>query len=452
MDLREIKFENFDPAKHFETEPVKERVYPSEIAVDLEKEYFKHFAESQERNVLRAALSEESRRWRFFRKQDDLLDCLQHNQHLGVLPFVFHDALRGIRTFVLVHPLELLYRTSKRPLNYFYEIIAADMPSKLYLDLEYDKKTNPNLDGEQMTQTVIDCFLQHMNTKMLLNLNRSMVIQLDSSNDSKFSKHIIFNTFFSFQNNRAVGDLVQEVTQQGQHPELKVLKKDGSPSCIVDLCVYTRNRHFRILGSTKIGRNAPLVLSDSSKAELALPILNETLKMETLFLMSLVSARHCPVLLYSPLTKIDPRIPRRGKASKKSAVTTTQYDLGSGLPNLDAFFEKILKPVGLKKVLSYPGGRIVYSSGPSGFCLNKGTAHQRHRVYWVVIKDLGVFYQKCGDKQDCGNFCSTLQTLPEPLLTQTRGPLDPWEMSLSGPLSKTKLKLINDNEASNILL
>ncbi|CAB3369684.1 Hypothetical predicted protein [Cloeon dipterum] len=429
--LQGITAEDFDDD---DEEEEQEKKYESEINVDLERCYFKYLQREAEVNTMHSALDAESRRWRFFRKQADLLDCFKEHRALNVMPFVYHDALRSTRTFVLVHPLELLYRTKDRTQNYFYEIIAEGVPSKLYLDLEFDKKANPDVDGEKMTNTVIELFVEHLNSKLNLSINSSSVVDLDSSTEVKFSRHVIFNTFFSFKDNSVVGALVRNVTQEGQHPQLRVRKKDGGQTCIVDLCVYTKNRHFRILGSTKFCRKAPLVLSDGANQTLSLQVTSGRLRDEVLFLSSLVTGSNNPILPYNVLATVQ-------RPKPMAVVEQAKPESFSGMPRIDAFFQHILSPVGLQKILSYPRGYVVYSSGPSGYCLNKGAAHQRHRVYWVLAKRLGVYYQKCGDKSDCGDFRSPKQLLPEHLLLEARGPLDPWELCLSGPTSNAPLQL-----------
>ena len=53
--------------------------------------------------------------------------------------------------------------------------------------------------------------------------------------------------------------------------KLKVFDRKGQEKFIVDTAVYTRNRHFRLLGSTKLNKNAPLAVSKVNKYIFASP-------------------------------------------------------------------------------------------------------------------------------------------------------------------------------------
>jgi len=76
-----------------------------------------------------------------------------------------------------------------------------------------------------------------------------VVVQLESSSDTKFSTHVVLDTPFLFSNNIEVGQVVRQATADGHLEALRVLKKDATGhTCFVDLGVYTKNRHFRYTG------------------------------------------------------------------------------------------------------------------------------------------------------------------------------------------------------------
>lgn len=102
------------------------------------------------------------------------------------------------------------------------------------------------MDGDALTTMVVDLVLTHLNACFGLTLNRTVVVQLESSSDTKYSTHVVLDTPFLFRNNIEVGQVVRQATSDGHLEALRVNKKDGTGhTCFVDLGVYTKNRHFR---------------------------------------------------------------------------------------------------------------------------------------------------------------------------------------------------------------
>lgn len=145
---------------------------------------------------------------------------------------------------------------------HFYEIIREQHAAKLYLDLEFKREFNSHLKGETangMTELVIDeCF-------RLANIQRDdkEVLVLDSTNEKKFSRHVIFGSLI-FHNNLEMGpfmhQVVNNIVQENQDKMLVYcdLKREVDRMPFVDLGVYTRNRCFRLVGSSKFGKTSRL--------------------------------------------------------------------------------------------------------------------------------------------------------------------------------------------------
>lgn len=69
----------------------------------------------------------------------------------------------------------------------------------------------------------------------------------------------------AFRDNLQVGAFVRGLTTISDETEfLYLVKKAGSSerACLVDGAVYTKNRHFRMLGSSKGGKQALLQPTD----------------------------------------------------------------------------------------------------------------------------------------------------------------------------------------------
>lgn len=132
----------------------------------------------------------------------------------------------------------------------FYEIIEEDMPCHLYIDLDVNLVKFPSMDVylvKDMVRKYVDHGLKSMGLEI------TDVIIADSSNDVKGSLHIIYKLKdYIWKNNANVGAfmrrcLERQVKQCPEDYELWVQ--------FVDMCVYSRNRLFRMLGCTKSGQN-----------------------------------------------------------------------------------------------------------------------------------------------------------------------------------------------------
>ena len=203
-------------------------------------------------------------------------------------------------------------------LRHVYEIIREGYPCRLYFDLEFPKNENPNVDGDNLTCRWIELILWKLYEYFGLCLGFDSVVDLESSTDKKFSRHITFiirenanilaekvsfdgshqksesqndeKRELLFLNNIEVGkfvfSVVSDMLQQSENdveevhdhthhnkateidtcascPEFKDfwLLKDGKPIFFADLGVYTRNRAFRLFSSSKYGKKAALTIA-----------------------------------------------------------------------------------------------------------------------------------------------------------------------------------------------
>lgn len=176
--------------------------------------------------------------------------------------------------------------------RHLYEVIREGSPCRLYFDLEYNKLHNTSIPEVQLLRELeeeLATELQLHYGKILLRLQSSQIVNLDSSNKKKFSRHWIVHLFgtnvdeaenrheFLFQDaptvgrfvKRMVGRLAENIAADDggdfakQRPVLAkhlfVDTKDPTKqTCVIDLGVYTRNRLFRCLGSSKKGKATTL--------------------------------------------------------------------------------------------------------------------------------------------------------------------------------------------------
>ncbi len=138
--------------------------------------------------------------------------------------------------------------------KHIYEVIQFLKPTKLFLDFDC-KKINKSKEFDLEIENVVKIIQNKI--QFLYNQKIDFCI-LDSSNSEKLSKHIIFNIFF-----RTVNDIKNFVNDF------------LGDTVFLDKSIYTRNRSFRIIYSSKKGKETKLVPENSDKY-------NEQLVLDTL--------------------------------------------------------------------------------------------------------------------------------------------------------------------------
>ncbi|KAL7526860.1 hypothetical protein ACHAXR_001683, partial [Thalassiosira sp. AJA248-18] len=181
--------------------------------------------------------------------------------------------------------------------RHYYELIREDSPCRLYFDLEFNKRSNSDL-----TSTVTEDLLTELFEELTLqfqiiykiSIERSGMVDLDSSTPKKFSRHWILHLPNGelFSDAREAGifvkGLVSRLEEEQQSGKLQsrgqellanhlfVNAEDSEEGNVkltrfIDLGVYTRNRIFRILGSTKFGKPTDAALRIAEANEFPFP-------------------------------------------------------------------------------------------------------------------------------------------------------------------------------------
>jgi hypothetical protein len=167
--------------------------------------------------------------------------------------------------------------------KHLYEVIRERTPCRLYFDLEFSKKFNSDVNEEELLEEFREELVTEFKEHYQVTLEKSHIIDLDSSTDAKFSRHWIIDLdhegFFEDAPavgrfvKRLVGRLAEEQATNQLEPRRPTLSKHlfvktkdaNKPSCFIDLGVYTRNRLFRCFGSSKYGKPSPLKAADSNQ-------------------------------------------------------------------------------------------------------------------------------------------------------------------------------------------
>ena len=184
--------------------------------------------------------------------------------------------------------------------RHYYEIIREHSPCRLYFDCEFYKEFNPTVNGDSMvglfTRYVATALQSHFGIMVSL----ENFLDLDSSTDSKCSHHIIVHLPDNqlFVNNLHVGNFVTKIandckpsmsapgTSQRYASELWIRGKKNDMCFFADLAVYTKNRAFRLLYSSKFQRDTILLPSKQNQFPIDMMSKNGE---KQLFLDSLIS-------------------------------------------------------------------------------------------------------------------------------------------------------------------
>ncbi|GAX12675.1 hypothetical protein FisN_13Lh150 [Fistulifera solaris] len=186
--------------------------------------------------------------------------------------------------------------------RFYYELIPENTPCRLYLDLEFSKTANPGISNDNAEVLLDELFMEvkfELEDQLgIQNFERTHVVDLESSTDTKFSRHWIVHLPDQqlFAHTAAVGHFMQQfisrlandqatnmLKERGRHLLQKYFLVDAAPSktqkqeaepkktCFIDAGVYTKNRLFRILGSQKFGKPPSAALRIADRNEFCFP-------------------------------------------------------------------------------------------------------------------------------------------------------------------------------------
>ncbi|KOC59166.1 Coiled-coil domain-containing protein 111 [Habropoda laboriosa] len=377
--------------------------------------------------------------WMEFCKQAEALRMAgEKSTDFQMLSTFVYQRDNGYRKFVVAHPERYWWHYEHRPAEErcSYEIIPECHPCRLYLDLEYSIELNSKSDGPSMTDTIINVFSSYLLAYWHIPCNKYNVVNLDSSTDEKFSRHLIFNVKnVAFKDNYHVGRLVKSVCQdildyvsldvkshdilcnfeKAKLERLIVETKKGK-GLFVDTAVYTKNRHFRIYKSTKWGKKSNLIISDDSKY---IPTILSKDKELNIFLDSLITyffAKKDLMLLECAENGALVTKPFKREIERNRCF---QHDYSySSHSILDKYISNLIYP-GKVRACKYrrSSNLSVYQTSGYRYCENIGRCHKSNNVFWVVDLKNKTMYQKCQD-QDCFGFKPKRRRLPEEICFQ----------------------------------
>ncbi len=197
--------------------------------------------------------------------------------------FSLELATTGKRTFFScsISDFWKMYMNAAPKHRHHYEIIRAGFPCRLYFDCEFYKEFNPALDvradGTRMVSELIRLAATSLQMLFGIMVTREAFLVLDSSTHKKCSFHIIVHLPKNqlFKTNIHVGKFVRWLAESCRPPcspggpaaalprfsNLWVNGRKEKKEFFADEAVYTKNRAFRLLYSSKFGKVQTLLPS-----------------------------------------------------------------------------------------------------------------------------------------------------------------------------------------------
>lgn len=158
-------------------------------------------------------------------------------------------------------------------LHQWIQLIRENSPCHLYFDLEFNRNRNPQLELDlQKDQLLVDAFIAiciaYMREVLNVRCERDDVIDLDSTTVEKFSRHLIFRIpGQAWTSNAECGRFVRRLAVHLQSRQSEplvaqfyVATEKPAKSLFVDMGVYTRNRNFRLMKSSKLGKGTSAIV------------------------------------------------------------------------------------------------------------------------------------------------------------------------------------------------
>lgn len=150
--------------------------------------------------------------WKLFHRQDQAFNFVKsckENVHVFALEYKVDD---GRRIYLVTTYAQLwFYYKSRKNLLHCYEVIPENAVCKLYFDLEFNKRANPEADGKKMVALLIEHVCKALQELYSVSCSAEDVFKLDSSTDEKFSCHLIFQLHdVAFKDNIHVGNFVKK--------------------------------------------------------------------------------------------------------------------------------------------------------------------------------------------------------------------------------------------------
>lgn len=269
---------------------------------------------------------------------------------------------------VFSNPLILYDYQKSLPLNdrNMYEIIPGNKYQKIHFDIDVKKEDLNNFNEVEFFDSIIEGIIKYI--KVDLDLSKDIMI-FTSHSSYKKSYHIVIDNY-CLRNNIETKQFVRLILND--FPRLM---------SYVDNVIYTINRQFRLLGSSKIDTHRIKVLLPEWKYKNQTIVYKNKSDDESVFINSLVSnTNNCKLLdLFEEINET--------KISKSEVKI--DYDI---LTEIKKMFIKTFNCEIFFDIESYKDGLIIARRLKPSFCNICERVHQHENPYFVVNKNGDVLY------------------------------------------------------------
>ena len=355
---------------------------------------------------------------REFCRQDEALQHASADGDLSV--FAWEVGGGGQRKFIVCSKETFWSFYKKLSRKHYYEVIPWNKPCKLYFDLEFISKHNSGKDGYLMTETLVNIVNKTLQTEFSCQSFLEDVLILESSNNKKFSVHLVFQKAI-FPNNGDCGAFVKHLFASLSDEDRKLFEvKDHEDNLtnFIDLSVYSRNRNFRLHLSTKFGKTSQFTVSALDVSSVALLEKSGEFSKKSqdefewrIFSNSLITNVGTTDSLISIETGSSQSIrrPRRPVVSRLSPCS-------SPYPELEQFVTSLVSPGWVRQWRCGPDtDSLVLDIAGTRHCGRVGREHRSNHVYFTCSLSRGVVWQGCHDHQ-CSGYRGPDIQIPPPVL------------------------------------
>ena len=319
-------------------------------------------------------------------------DAINSRKNFSDKVFSWEISSDGKRKY-LVSDLESFwngYQKSKNCNRNFYEVIVFSDPVKLFLDLEFPRKINEHKDSVVMTKTLItqiDVVLKK--TFCIENASEGIII-LESSNQAKFSIHLIYSTVI-FRNIEQCGKFIQHILISSFTDQQKTMfevKCNEKSKLFIDTEIYGKNRNLRLFLSSKFGERRPLVYVNQKYGY------QELTCSKTIFLNSLITN-----VLETQHLSLDDEAIEKSETKNVSSVrsrSAPSCTLSSPYPKIDRKVQELAAPGEIRKItMDSQKCTVTYDIIGNKYCRTKGDFHRKNNIYFKFFIQQEKLIQDC---------------------------------------------------------
>jgi len=310
---------------------------------------------------------------------------------------------------------------------HYHEVVQEGRPCWLYfdLDLPQSKDCKSHADHDSVLASFKEALGKFCRHELSMELDESAMVILDSSTPKKLSKHVIVRQpGLAFSSNRQLEWLVGRFVEYAKrrsyedkscHDMFFDTPADASGSAassasIIDSAVYTKNRCFRMLFSSKYGKTATFQLQNGGR------FVRQDDHKALQVLRTLASFVPADTDVFSS-AKVPERFRQRSDHNAKishewghlAEWLMNEWDRvreqEEGFANHD--------PTKHLEVREH-GSTVTVSVRNNRYCCQKGRSHKSNGIYFKVDRQRCRYCQVCFDPE-CDNDESPWRPLPQSL-------------------------------------